>query len=134
MNIKNKTIILVILSITLMFSLSTYSKAGFSMDGIFNGAKDFIFAGSNSTSDGIDETGLKNISDTVSGILLTIAFAVTFISIVVMGINFAIQTVEEKAKIKEAMIPWVIGVFVSFGAFGIWKLVMGVFYSMMNVI
>lgn len=129
MNIKNKIIILVILIITLMFSLSTYSKAEFSIDGIFSGADDFINAGNNSNAQGIDENKLKNISDVVSGILLTIAFAVTFISIAIMGINFAIQTVEEKAKIKEAMIPWVIGIVVSFGAFGIWKLVMGVFYK-----
>ena len=34
-----------------------------------------------------------------------------------------------RAKIKEAMVPWVIGIFVSFGAYGIWKLVMNIFYK-----
>ena len=101
-----------------------------SIDSIFAGAKDFLSQGSGGTAGGINEGEIKKISDVVSGILLTIAIAVTFISIAVMGVNFAIQTVEEKAKIKEAMVPWVIGIFISFGAYGIWKIVMNIFYRM----
>ena len=55
--------------------------------------------------------------------------AVTFITIGVMGVNFAIQAADEKAKVKEAMVPWVIGILVSFGAYGIWKFVMNIFYN-----
>ena len=33
-----------------------------------------------------------------------------------------IASAEDKAKIKEAMIPYVLGCIVIFGAFGIWKL------------
>ena len=94
----------------------------------FGGAQDFISQGSGAQ--GVDEGELKNISDTVSGVLLTIAVAVTFISIGAMGITFAVQTVEDKAKVKEAMVPWLIGVFISFGAYGIWKMVMTIFYNM----
>lgn len=121
---KRKTIIIFILIITLVFTLPVYSNAD-----IFSDAKGFISVGSSSHSS-FDETKIKNISDTITEILLTVALAVTFISIAVMGINFAIQTVEEKAKIKEAMVPWIIGIFVSFGAVGIWKLVMNIFYGM----
>ena len=130
MNIKNKVLIVIIICVILMFNLPTHSRAAFSMEDIFSGAKSFISAGSESSAKGITSGELNSISQTVSGILLTIAIAVTFISIAVMGINFAIQTVEDKAKIKEAMIPWVIGVFISFGAYGIWKMVMGIFYKM----
>lgn len=129
MKIKIKTIIITLISMILIFSLPIYSNA-FSFDSIFGGAQDFITAGSGSSAQGVDESKLKNLSDTVSGVLLTIAVAVTFISIAVMGVNFAIQTVEEKAKIKESMVPWLIGVFVSFGAYGIWKFVMNIFYGM----
>ena len=31
-------------------------------------------------------------------------------------------SMEEKAQIKEALIPFVIGCIVAFGAFGIWKI------------
>ena len=110
---------------------STSGASGtLSIDSIFGGAKDFLSQGSGGTAGGINEGEIKNISNVVSGILLTIAIAVTFISIAVMGVNFAIQTVEEKAKIKEAMVPWVIGIFISFGAYGIWKIVMNIFYRM----
>lgn len=129
MKTKNRVIITTLISMILIFSLPIYSNA-LSFDSIFSGAQDFISQGSQSSAQGISESSLKTISDTVSGILLTIAVAVTFISIGVMGLNFAIQTVEEKAKIKEAMVPWVIGIIVSFGAYGIWKFVMGIFYSM----
>ena len=129
MKTKNKIIIITIISIILVFSLPIYSKA-LSFDSIFGDAQDFIAKGNESSAQAISEDGLKNISDAVSGVLLTIAVAVTFISIAAMGINFAIQTVEDKAKIKESMVPWIIGVFISFGAYGIWKFVMNIFYGM----
>lgn len=66
----------------------------------------------------------------ISGILLTIAVAVTLISSVIMGINFAIQSVEGKAKIKESMVPWIIGIVISFGAYGIWKITINVFMGL----
>lgn len=129
MKTKNKIIIIAIISMILVFSLPIYSNA-LSFGSIFGNAQDFISQGSGSSAQGISEDSLKNISNAVSSILLTIAVAVTFISIAAMGINFAIQTVEDKAKIKESMVPWLIGVFVSFGAYGIWKFVMSIFYGM----
>ena len=32
-------------------------------------------------------------------------------------------SIEEKAQVKEALIPFIIGCIVVFGAFGIWKIV-----------
>ena len=43
-------------------------------------------------------------------------------SVSVETISVTPKNVEEKAKIKESMVPWIIGIFVSFGAFGIWKI------------
>ena len=129
MKAKNKIMIITIISMFLVFSLPIYSKA-LSFDSIFGGAQDFISKGNESSSQGISDGSLENISNEVSGILLTIAVAVTVISAAAMGINFAIQTVEDKAKIKESMVPWLIGVFVSFGAYGIWEFVMSIFYGM----
>lgn len=123
---KTKKAIICILSIILMFNLPIYSRASISQ--VFSDAQTFINEGGGTS--GINTGKLKSISDTISGLLLTIAVSVTFISIAVMGINFAVQTVEEKAKIKEAMVPWVMGIIVSFGAFGIWKLVINIFDSM----
>ena len=127
MNRKTKGVIIVLISIILIFSLPIYSKA-FSFDSIFGDANSFLQQGSGGG--GITQAELEPISNAISGILLTIAVAVTFISIAVMGVSFAIQTVEDKAKIKEAMVPWLIGVLISFGAYGIWEFVIGIFYGM----
>ena len=38
-----------------------------------------------------------------------------------------ISSVEEQAKIKELLVPYVAGCIVIFGAFGIWKLAVNIF-------
>ena len=32
-------------------------------------------------------------------------------------------------SVKESMVPWMIGILVSFGAYGIWRITMGIFYG-----
>ena len=44
----------------------------------------------------------------------------------IIGIQFIVGSVDEKAKIKETLVPYVIGVFIIFSAFGIWKIVMSI--------
>ena len=41
----------------------------------------------------------------------------------VLGIKIMVATVEEKAKIKELMVPYIVGCIVMFSAFTIWKIV-----------
>ena len=132
MNKTIKIIVITLVSIFLIFSMSTYSKAS-SLDDIIEAGNSFLrITPTNTNVQSVNkpsETDLKAISKTVSGVLLTVAIGVTVISAVVMGINFTIQSIEDKAKIKEAMIPWMIGIFVAFGAYGIWKITMAVFYQ-----
>ena len=89
------------------------------LDDIIENGKSFLRLGDTSVA---NEDELKSLSDFVSGILLWIAVAVTLISAVIMGINFLTQSVEDKAKIKESMTPWVIGMITSFGAYTIWQI------------
>lgn len=124
-------IVIALMSLFLIFSMPSYSNAT-SLDGIIDAGNSFLNIPKEDgmpSVERLDEGGLKTISKTVSGVLLTIAIGVTVISAVVMGINFTIQSVEDKAKIKESMIPWIIGIFVSFGAYGIWNITMKVFYQ-----
>ncbi len=44
----------------------------------------------------------------------------------IIGIRFMTGGIEEKAKIKELLVPYVAGCIVIFGAFGIWSLVVNV--------
>lgn len=127
MNSKIKALLTIIIIVCLIFGLPIYSKA-FSVDDIIGDAQGFISEGDGSAA--VNQGQLEKLSDTVSGVLLSIAVIVTFISIAVMGVQFAVQTVEDKAKVKEAMVPWIIGILISFGAFGIWKFIMNIFYGM----
>lgn len=125
MNKIVKTILSVLITVLLMFCMPLYSKA-LTLDDIIDNGNSFLEVEDSKP----DEGKLQDLSNTVSGILLTIALVVTLISAVVMGINFVVQSVEDKAKIKESMIPWIIGIFISFGAYAIWKITMSIFYNL----
>jgi len=124
---SRKIILVLLLSIVLIVNIPLYSNAEFSFGDLINSVDSFENAGGDVSN---KEAGLQGISKSVSNILLTIALGVTLISAIAMGINFTIQSVEDKAKIKESMVPWLIGIFISFGAYGIWKVTMSVFYGL----
>ena len=69
-----------------------------------------------------NEGNLKGASDTLFNILLGLGMAAAVIIGVYLGVKFMISTVEDKAKVKEALIPYIAGCVVVFGAFTIWKL------------
>jgi len=131
--LKNKIInkiLLILIILMLILNLPSYSNA-FSIDTLWTDAGGFISEGSKSNATGPSQEDLKPLSDSISNILLTIAVGVTLVSVAVMGVNFMIQSVEDKAKIKESMVPWVIGIFITFGAFGIWKITIGIFGNLL---
>ncbi len=66
------------------------------------------------------ETGISKIYN----ILFAIGMVICVIWGVVLGIRFLYESADGQAKIKEQLIPYIIGVFVVFGAFGIWKIVL----------
>ena len=94
-----------------------------------NNGNSFLNAGSESSTM-IDQNDLKSLSNFISGVLLTIAIGVTVITGAIMGLNFITQSIEEKAKVKESMVPWIIGIIVSFGAFTIWEVAVNLFQSL----
>lgn len=68
------------------------------------------------------QANLKEASDTLFNILLGLGMATAVIVGVYLGVKFMMSTVEDKAKVKEAIIPYIAGCVVVFGAFTIWKL------------
>lgn len=52
--------------------------------------------------------------------------AIAIIIGLVLGIQFMMGSVEQKAKVKDSLVPYVVGCIVIFGAFGIWKIVLTV--------
>lgn len=49
-----------------------------------------------------------------------------FIVGIIIGIQFMVASAEDKAKVKEALVPYVIGCIVIFGAFTIWSTVVNI--------
>ncbi len=68
----------------------------------------------------IDEKALKNTSSYIYNVLFTIAVVLAFVIGMIIGIQFIIGSVDEKAKIKETLVPYVIGVFIK--SLSIWNL------------
>lgn len=92
------------------------------IDEVIEGGKNFIEAGKNQQSK-IDGTNLQTASDTLYNMLLAIGIVIAVIVGIYLGIKFMISSAEDKAKVKESLIPYIAGCVVIFGAFIIWKLV-----------
>lgn len=115
-----KIIIVVCMLNMVIFNINTVQASG--LGNVFSGGDTFILAGKNGDAK-LDNDKLKSASSDIYNILLVIGICVAVITISVLGIKFMIGSVEEKAQVKEALIPFVIGCVVVFGAFGIWKIV-----------
>ena len=67
----------------------------------------------------VDE--LQSTSKNIYNLLLTIGIAIAVIVGAILGIKIITAEVEEKAKLKEMIIPYILGCVIVFSAFSIWK-------------
>lgn len=93
------------------------------IQGIVGGAGNFLNLGIGSNTNVIDENALEEGSSTLYNILLVIGIAVAIIWGLVLGIQFITGSIIDKAEIEKALVPYVIGCVIIFGAFAIWRLV-----------
>lgn len=117
-NIKNIVLMLIVISIIFLFKVPE-SHAG--PDEIITEGQDFISAGAQGDQT-IDGNKMKEASDMIYNILLSVAVVASVAVASVLGLQFMFASVEDKAKIKESLIPFITGCIVVFGSFGIWKL------------
>lgn len=110
-----------ILIIFILMICSTHIVQATTISNIIQGADGFITNGS--SSDMIAGDKIENLSDIIYNVLLILGTVIAVIVGSVLGIQFITGSVEQKAKVKDSLIPFVIGCVVIFGAFGIWKLV-----------
>ena len=111
------SIILIIILITMFYN---YSYAATYSD-VITGGDNFLQAGQTETKN-FDSNKLKDTSNSIYNILLTTGIIAAVIISSILGIKFMIGSAEEKAQVKDALIPFVIGCVVIFGAFGIWQI------------
>lgn len=117
-----KCIAIILLITFLLLSLTaSYSRTNAAaLSNIISGADGFIQNGQGSSK--IDNEDIHNLSDSLYNILLIIGTIIAMIVGVVLGIQFITGSIEAKSKVKESLIPYVVGCVIIFGAFGIWKL------------
>lgn len=99
-------------------------SSAFSLDSVIGTGNQFLEEGKGNNL--IDNVQLKNTAGGLYNMLLGIGIALSVIIGAVLGIKFMLGSVEEQAKIKEALIPYAISCIVVFGAFGIWKIVISI--------
>ena len=92
----------------------------YAMDDIIGAGDNFIGKANETV---IDETELSTTSNYIYNILFTIAVVLAIAIGMVIGIQFIMGSVDDKAKIKETLVPYIIGVFIVFASFTIWKIV-----------
>ena len=129
------TIVLIIMQF--IFAIGNISQAGFWGD-IFGAGSSFLQGGEEKAQEGgivIKDDGnsittirtpskaeITQVVDNIYSIIFPLGVATTVIIGGVLGIKFMVASAEEKAKLKESLIPYAIGCVVIYGAFGIWKL------------
>ena len=118
---KKKMMFFIILVICII-NIYTCVQADTSIKDSMSGADSFISAGQSSDVVVVDKVKLKSASDSIFNILLVAGIIIAVILSPILGIKFMIGSVEEKAQVKETLIPFVIGCIVVFGAFTIWKI------------
>ena len=124
--VKNiKRILLITMIVQIIFiPISNAANAGFWGNIIETGNK-FIEEGSNASNVGATEVSQNNLNNTINQIynaLLALGVVISVIVGAALGIKYMVGSVEEQAKIKETLTPYIVGCVVVFGAFGIWKM------------
>ena len=123
---KNVAIKLLISSMFLIIISSLFcSSSSYALGDLFSEGKEFLKDG-NSISETINTTKLEETSNDIYNTLLAIGVMVAVIVAMVLGIQFMVASADEKAKVKEAILPFVVGCMVVFGAFTIWKIVINI--------
>lgn len=117
-----KTIFILSLVIIMLLSIYNITYAT-TIDSIISGGDSFLQAGQGGTHTGFSWEGITGASDLIYNTLLTLGVVIAVIVAAFLGIKFITASVEEKADVKQSLIPFVIGCVIIFGAFGIWKVV-----------
>jgi len=112
-----KFIVITLLILSLIIVLSSNVHA--SMDTIITDGDNFLSSGEDTLP--INEGELETTSKYINNVLFSIGVVLAVAVGMILGIQFMVGSAEDQAKVKESLIPYVVGVFVIFAAFTIWK-------------
>lgn len=121
-----KIILKILIILMFLIVIENNQSYAYPLTDIINSGQNFIDEGKAGGS-AINSYQLKQSSDLIYNILLGIGVILSVLVGAFLGIKIMWGSIEEQTKAKEALIPYVLGCVVIFGAFGIWKLVVTVF-------
>lgn len=143
---KISNVLSILFIIQIIFAIVNVSQAASWFGNVMDSAENWYDKGKNAAASGAITTtqdgranitiatpknsDLQSIISDIYNILFPIGVAVTVIIGGVLGTKFMMASADDKAKIKESMIPYVAGCIVIYGAFGIWKLAIIIFSSL----
>lgn len=117
-------IIFVLIILLMLFSINTEVHA---WSGIVQEGSEFLKAGESSSEAQIgDVTKLKDLSGYLYNILLAAGVVIAVVVATILGIQFMVGGAEGQAKVKEMLIPFVVGCIIVFGGFGFWKIAISI--------
>lgn len=131
--LKNKKkIVMLFILIFVFFSINVYASADYSIGGIFSDAQNFLDIAETPGSK-INIEALKDTSSFLFNLLFSIGMVVAVVVGVVLGIQFMVASAEDKAKVKESLIAYVVGCIVLFGGYEIWNVVVRLIQTITKV-
>ena len=119
-----KKVICIIFIITALITCLSNNAYATTLDGILTNAEGFLEEGTRDSP--IDEKALSDTSGPLYNTLVTIAIVIAFVIGIIIGIQFLMGSAEDQAKVKETLVPYVIGVFIVFSSFTIWKIAVNI--------
>ncbi len=119
-------IVLILIILMLLFSINTEVSA---FSEIIQDGADFISKGEQGKDNSeipITAESIQDVSGYIYNILLAAGVVIAVIVATVLGIQFMIGGAEGQAKVKEMILPFVVGCIIVFGGFGFWKIAISI--------
>lgn len=123
----SKLKILIILILSMLLINIVMPVQAISIDDMWAQGSKFLKIGEESDNGTFNGKKMKDATDTLYSLFFGAGVAIAVIVGAYLGVKFMTEGVEGKAKIKEALIPFVIGCMIIFGGFSIWKIAMNLF-------
>lgn len=77
-----------------------------------------------------DTDGIKNLGNSIIGVVRTVGVVVAVVILLVLGIKYMMGSAEEKADYKKSMIPYIVGAVLIFAS----TTIVGIVYDMTNAL
>lgn len=116
---KIKKVFFILIILIILFSINTKV---FAWSEVISGGKQFISDGESSGQTQVTSEKIEDLSGYIYNILLVSGVVIAVVVVTVLGIQFMIGGAEGQAKVKEMLVPFIVGCVVVFGGFAFWKI------------